>query len=235
MTAIFVSWAISALIIAGLAAIIGYAVTSKRGVFGILVDQRGRFSLTHFQLVAWTIAVLSLISGVFWGRLVDGVADPLSFSIPDEVLGLLGITLGSSVATTVVKSAKDEMAPQRIAASNATDRPRFAQVFLLEEGLYADKVIDITKFQNFVITLVLLVAYVALAVEMIDDAATAADVTALPSFSGTFITLLGISHATYVAGKLPSQQGTPPGLTVANRLEADPDEMPSSFAARNPG
>jgi hypothetical protein len=232
---IFWSWAISAAIIVALAVTVGYAVVPKRGAFGILVDRRGRFSLTHFQLVAWTIAVLSLISGVFWGRLVNGVADPLSFSIPDEVLGLIGITLGSSVATAVVKSAKDETAGRRIAASNPKDRPRFAQIFLLEEGLYADKVIDITKFQNFVITLVLLVAYIALAVDTIDDAGTAANVSALPDFSGTFITLLGISHATYIAGKLPTQQGTPPGLTVANRPDAAPGELPANVTARNPG
>ena len=234
MSSIYWAWAISAAVISGLAAGLGYAVVPDRGVFGILVDRRGRFSLTHFQLVAWTIVVLSLISGVFWGRLVDGVDDPLSFSIPDEVLGLLGISLGSSLATGVVKSAKDEAAGARIAASNSKDRPRFAQIFLQEEGAFADKVIDIAKFQNFVITLVLVVAYVALAIQTINDATSAAAVTALPGFSATFLTLLGISHATYVGGKLPTQQGEPPGLTVANRPDDDPNDIPPTVAARNP-
>jgi hypothetical protein len=233
VSSIYWSWAISAIVISGLAAVLGFAVVPGRGVFGILVDRRGRFSLTHFQLVAWTIVVLSLISGVFWGRLVDGVDDPLSFSIPDNVLGLLGITLGSSIATSVVKSAKDQTAGERIAASNSVDRPHFAQIFLQEEGAFADKVIDIAKFQNFIITLVLLVAYVALAIQTINDATSAAEVTGLPDFSGTFLTLLGISHATYVAGKLPTQQGPATGLTVENRL-SDPDVMPTGIAPRNP-
>jgi hypothetical protein len=233
MSAILWSWGISAAAMVVLAVALGYAAVPGRGVFGVLVDRRGRFSLTHFQLVVWTIVVLSLISGIFWGRLIKGVDDPLSFSIPDEVLGLMGITLGSSVAAGVVKSSKDATAGERIAASNPADRPRLAQMFLVEEGLYADKIIDIAKFQNFVITLVLVVAYVALSVDTITDAKTAAGVEGLPSFSGTFLTLLGISHATYVAGKLPTQQGIPPGLTVENR-PSDPTSMPEDIAARNP-
>ena len=233
MGAIYWSWGISALVICGLAGWLGAAVGPKPDAFGILVDRRGRFSLTHFQLVAWTIVIVSLMSGVFWGRLIDGSDDPLGFSIPGEVLGLIGISLGSSVAAVVVKSAKDAMAPERIAASNARDVPHFSQMFLVEEGAYADQVIDIAKFQNFVITLVLLVAYVALAIDSIDDAGSAAELTELPSFSGTFLTLLGISHATYVAGKLPTQEGTPEGLTVKNR-PTDPDQLPSRVKARRP-
>ncbi len=79
--------------------------------------------------------------------------------------------------------------------------------------------IDITKFQNFVITIVLVVAYVALAIQTIVDADTAAAVAALPGFSGTFLTLLGISHAGYVLGNLPPERGEPAGLTVKNRSE----------------
>src|SRR6266545_3129134 len=143
MTAILWSWAVSAAVILALAVVLGYAVGPGRGPLGIFVDQRGRFSLTHFQLVVWTIVVLSLISGVFWGRLIDGVDDALSFTIPDQVLGLLGITVGSAVAAKVAKSAKDATAATRIAASSAADRPRLAQIFLLEEGEDADQVVDI--------------------------------------------------------------------------------------------
>jgi hypothetical protein len=92
------AWGISALAMLALAIALGYVVGPGHGALGILVDKRGRFSLTHFQLMVWTVVVLSLISGVFWGRLIEGVSDPLGFSIPAELLGLIGITLGSSVA-----------------------------------------------------------------------------------------------------------------------------------------
>jgi hypothetical protein len=217
VSAIYWSWGISAGVLILLAARLGNVAAVGKGPLGILIDGRGRFSLTHLQLVTWSIAVLSLVSGVFFGRLIDGVSEPLSFSIPSEVLGLLGITAGSSVAATAVKSAKDATAPARIAASNLADKPRLAQIFLLEEGAYADKVIDVTKFQGFVLTIILIAAYVALAIQAIHDAGTAKEVTSLPGFSGTFLTLLGISQGTYVLGKVPNQEGTPDGLSVAHR------------------
>ena len=43
--------------------------------------------------------------------------------------------------------------------------------------------------------------------------------TSLPGFSGTLLVLLGISHAGYVAGKLPTPEGSPSGLTVALRQQ----------------
>jgi hypothetical protein len=234
MTAIYISWAVSALVLVGLAIGLGFVVEPAKGPMGILIDRRGRFSLTHFQVAVWSIVVLSLVSGVFWGRLIDGVDAPLGFSIPDNVLGLIGITLGSSVATSVAKSAKDAMAAGRIAASSPADRPRPAQIFLLEEGQYADKVVDIAKYQSFVVTIVLVVAYVALSISAIDDAGTAAAMKELPDLSGTFLTLLGISHGSYVAGKLPTQAGIPQGLTVANREGVALTALPPGVTARNP-
>jgi hypothetical protein len=235
MTAIYWAWAISAAGLVALAVLLGFAMRPPRVPLGILIDSRGRYSLTQFQLVVWSIVVLSLVSGIFWGRLIDGVKDPLSFSIPSQVLGLLGISTGSAVTAITVKAAKDATsAAARIAASGSigtsgtVDAPRFSQIFLMEEGAFADQVIDVTKYQNFIITLVLVVAYVALAIHQIQDAKTAAGVNSLPSFSGTFLVLLGISHAAYIAGKLPNQDGVPPGLTVANR-----SAPPANIQARN--
>ncbi len=46
-------------------------------------------------------------------------------------------------------------------------------MFLVEEGAFADQVVDIGKFQQFVVTIVFVVAYVALAVHAIDMAGAA--------------------------------------------------------------
>jgi hypothetical protein len=215
MTAIYLAWAISAVLLLALAAALGGLMTPARFPIGILIDQRGRYSLSNLQLVMWSIIVLSLLSGVFWGRLVDGVANPAAFSIPANVLGLLGISAGSAATATAVKASKDATRSASIAASADEDKPRFSQVFLQEEGASADKVVDVSKYQNFVITIVLGVAYVALAAHAIDHAATAARLTSLPNFSSTFLVLLGISHGAYLAGKLPNPAGTPQGLTMA--------------------
>jgi hypothetical protein len=226
MTEIFWMWGISAFLIVLLAGFLGTRTNLQGGssVFGILIDGRGRYSLTHLQLVMWSIIIFSLVSGVFWGRLIHGVDNPLSFTIPENVLGLVGISVGSALTAGVVKASKDSTengakvaASGPIAGQGKQDQPRFSQIFMLEEGENADRVIDVTKFQNFLITLILAVAYIALAINHISEAHNAGEVTSLPTFSGTFLILVGISHAGYVGGKLANQTGTPPGLTVANR------------------
>ena len=240
MTDAFVAWAISAAILLAIAVVLGLAVRSR--FLGILIDGRGRYSLTQFQLVAWSVVVLSLISGFFWARLFGDGAGALDFSIPNEVLLLLGISVGSAGVATAIKSTKDNNTSESIAASDANDKPRLMQLFLDEEGTAADQSIDAAKYQNFWITVILLVAYVALAIDTIADADGASSLSALPTFSGTFVTLLGISHAGYLAGKLPNKPGVPPGLTVALRearavpvgeLPA-PVDPPRTYVPRNP-
>jgi hypothetical protein len=210
MAAVYLAWAVSAAILLLVAGWLG--VTIQRGYFGILIDRRGRYSLTQFQLVLWTVVIVSLISGVFWGRLVAGVSDSLGFVIPNELLAVLGISVGSTAAATVIKTQKEMTNKTGVAASDPSAPPHFSQIFLAEEGPMANRIIDVAKYQNFWITLVLVVAYVALAVATIQKAASAGDLKSLPGFSQGFLTLLLISHAGYLAGKLPTPQGDAPGL-----------------------
>lgn len=214
-----IAWAISFFTTGVFAIFLGLRVCVAKTPLGILIDSRGRYSLTHLQLVLWTVTLVSLIAGVFIGRLTSNIRDALDFSIPAQVLGLLGISVGSAVSATAIKATKDTTSPERVAASRPGDgssdatRPRLAQVFLSEEGTFANNVIDITKFQNFCFTIVLLAAYIAQAVSAITDSTL---VNTLPTLNPTFLTLLGISHAAYVAGKIPTQQGSPEGLSVAD-------------------
>lgn len=226
MTAILASWAVSATALLLLAYVLGEQVGRKKGggsaikpsALGILIDNRGRFSLNHLQLVVWSIVIISLISGVFFGRLIDD-AEPLAFSIPDRVLGLIGISLGSAVTVGAIKASKasksaaaataGEKAPLATLAVTG-DEPFFSQVFMLEEGELADQVVDVTKFQSFGITIILVVAYVAMAIHQISELkGGAGGMTSLPDLSGTFLVLLGISYAGYAGGKLPNQTGAP--------------------------
>jgi hypothetical protein len=217
MVAIFVWWGISAFVITVLAVLVGILVT--RQFLGLLIDSRGRYSLTHLQVSLWTIVILSLIAGVFLGRWQHNVNNPIGFTIPSVVLGLLGISVGTAVTATAAKVTKNRTRSANVAASAPGPlwKPSLLQIFLLEEGTYADQVVDITKFQNFIITIVLVLAYTGLAIHKITAAGVAAKVNTLPDFSGTFLILAGISYAGYVAGKLPSPGGTPAGLSVAGR------------------
>jgi hypothetical protein len=182
---------------------------------GILVDSRRRYSLTQLQIVLWTIVILSLISGVFWARLIDGSArTALDFAIPSELLVIMGISVGSTVAAVTVKASKDHLRGPNIAATPVGTAPSFMQVFTVEEGAGADQTIDVTKLQNFWITLLLVTAYVALCIGQFNDLTKISDLTTLPSLSSDFIALLAISHGAYLAGKLPNRNGSPAAATA---------------------
>ena len=160
----------------------------------------------------------------------------LDFTIPDELLIVVGISIGSTAVSTVIKAQKDRSNPGTIAASGPGDKPRLAQIFLLEEGDMADQTIDVAKFQNFWITLILIVAYVAQTGKVFNGLHSPSDITELPGFAGTFVTLLGISHAGYVAGKLPNRPGVPSGLTLQLRRQgAVPAAAAAAAVAAAPG
>lgn len=206
-------WAGAALLIIAFA-----VVTSVLGhSSNILIDDRGRYSLTRFQIVLWTIVVLSLICGVAGGRLFANEPDVLGFVIPNEVLGLLGISVGSTVLATAMKIGKSSTHADRIAANPHGAKASFWEMLMTEEGAAANKAIDITKFQNFIFTIVLVLAYVTLAISEICAQHSPAGITSLPTFSPTFLMLLGISHAGYLGGKIPSPKGTPAGYTMDQR------------------
>jgi hypothetical protein len=128
------------------------------------------------------------------------------FQIPPQLLGLMGISAGSGVLATGVKGSKD--APGSTAnvaregktitlrnGTTATIAPKFAQIWLEEEGDQADKVVSITKYQNFIFTIVILGFYVS----------TAWKSGTLPTLPNNLVWLIGISHAGYVGGKVPDK------------------------------
>jgi hypothetical protein len=225
-----IAWGVAAVVLLLAAGVIG-AISCKNAL-GILIDSRGRYSLTQLQIVVWSVVVISLVAGVLWIRLRQGASEPLGFSIPDQLLLVLGISTGSTVTATAVKASKDAAHPEAVSASGPGDPPRLSQIFLLEEGKLADQVVDVTKYQNFWITVLLVAAYVVSAASMIIKAGAASDITALPGFSDTFVILLAVSHAGYLAGKIPNQPGTPDGLTVLRRTEgATPESVAATRSA----
>ncbi len=195
MSTFHVWWLISGVALLALAAAIGWRV--RKSLTAILIDQRGRYSLTHFQLVLWTIAILSSMIGV----LIAHDFDPTSIIPSPELLGLMGISAGSAALSTGVKAMKDA-AGVRVAregvvlrAGEAPVKPHFAQIWLEEEGRFADRVVSITKYQNFLFTLVILVIYLSAGWKAGD----------FPVLSDNVIWLIGISHAGYVTGKIPNK------------------------------
>lgn len=117
------------------------------------------------------------------------------------------------------------MRANRVAAVIARDAntPGLSQIFMLEEGAMADQAVDVTKFQGFIITLILVVAYIVDSAHTIHAAHRVTDFTSLPNIRGEFLVLLGISHAGYLGGKIaPTSNGNPAGGTIAALRAARP-------------
>jgi len=180
----------------------GQASPPMRGdVLGILIDNRGRFSLTHFQVVLWSLVLLSLLAAVFIDRLLNGglagLQTAMNITVPTSLLILAGISGGSAVIATAVKSAKfgkvDPNAP-----------PQFRQIFMTEEGDNTDQTIDATKFQSFFFTLIAVAAYIALAASQLANAKTPLD--SLPDIGQGVTWLIGISQAAYLGAKIPDKE-----------------------------
>lgn len=232
MSAVFLWWGIWAAALLFFAGYLGTKVNVNPSApggglygkwYGILIDSRHRFSLTKFQIILWTIIILSLIFGVFTARAFAKVSEPLNFEIPSELLILMGISATSTVLSSTIKSQKKGRVKTRSLAMGKDDyQPKFYQMFMVEEGEDIDKLVDPTKFQNFLITVLLAIAFVVSALNQLTarelellkelgknapQKAILDGIKALPGISdnNTLLTLLGISHAGYITGKIPDK------------------------------
>ena len=205
---VYIGWAISAAVLFYSAyALAGKDLRKKYKFWGFLIENRkggARYSLTKFQVTLWTILILSLLSGVFFARLFGGVENPHIIAIPDQLLVLMGISLGSATLSTAIKNNKDNSKDTHIHAGY----PNFGDLFRVEEGSVSDetwKNIALEKFQNFWVTVLVMVAYIGTAIAWIESAKSLAELSQLPLLEGTWNTLLGISHAAYVGLKMPNK------------------------------
>ncbi|GAB2808286.1 hypothetical protein [Lentzea nigeriaca] len=224
MATTFWAWLVSALIIVLLAIVL----PSRLGTQNVLRDARGRYSLSRLQMMSWTVVLLSLISGMAFGRFAAGQVDVAGFTIPGQVLMLLSIAIGSAVVAGAIKVMKSTTRPGSVAAypKGRKGGPLW-EMLTVEEGASAGKSIDLSKFQNFLITILLLLAYVAQAVAALKAVNNPAGIGGLPAFSDTFLVLLAVSHAGYLLGKIPSPAGVPEGGSMADRL-AEPEGKPAA-------
>ncbi|KOV85329.1 hypothetical protein [Nocardia sp. NRRL S-836] len=215
MATTFWAWVVSALVIVLLAVV----VPRLLGAQHVLRDARGRYSLSRLQVLLWTVVLLSLVSGMAYGRFAAGQVDVAGFALPGQVLTLLSIVIGSAVAAAAIKVVKSTVRPDCVAAHPAgRGRGRFMEMLTVEEGVSAGRSIDLSKFQNFLVTVLLLLAYTAQAVAALRAVDNPAGIGGLPAFSDTLLVLLAVSHAGYLLGKIPSPVGTPPDGTMAERL-----------------
>jgi len=204
-----------------LVAVIGLGVNRRPA--GAIIDSRNRVSLSKLQMIAWTILVLSALMTAGVSNLFDLFGGTnlrsLLIDIPPELLAAMGIAAVSLTATPAILSMKDSQ-PAGSAALQSTagklgltadqvstsgqvfgrtsaDDASWVDIFRGDEvGNAASP--DLSKIQQFLITLLLLAIYGGDIWSMFASEAT---FHALPLLDDKFVWLMGISHASYLTYK----------------------------------
>ena len=197
------AWLLTIVLLMGCFVIIGRIppVVDWRGV---LIDQRNRISLSRFQLVMWTLLVISgiITEGTLNAIWVQG--NPLDLQIPSQLWILLGLSSGSAVAAPVVLGMK---ADTNSLSTNQLNQHGWRDMFYGDDTGNDDQV-DFSKVQQFFFTVVLVMVYgVQLAMIMLGQAKLI-----FPTLDNGFIGLMGVSQVAYISYKaLPQNKTTAPG------------------------
>jgi hypothetical protein len=150
--------------------------------------QTNSFSLSKFQVIAWTLVAVFGFVYLFLCRAF--VQWNFTFPpIPEGLPTLLGVSAGTTVVATGITA-------QHGSKGAGPLQPTMAD-FISTGGIIAGD-----RFQFFVWTLIGCLGFLAIILSQ-DPAA----LTQLPDINGTFLTLMGISSAGYLAGKLVRNPG----------------------------
>jgi len=172
---------------------------------GILIDSRGRISLSQLQLVLWTHLLISALGAAAYAFATANI------DVPEQLWALMGISMGSTAGAVIVNGTKANQDPaasvtQNVAfamrrgvlAMNAEPKQaRWSDLFMGEE-LVNQNYVDLSKVQMFFFTLAVLAAYAGAVWNL---TAIAGSAVAFPPLSTSMVTLLGISHAGYLTIK----------------------------------
>jgi len=192
---------------------------------GAFIDNRNMLSLSKLQAGAWTVVVLAgFVSAASFNATLShvnyGIVSSLSVTLPGELLLAMGISATSLVATPSLLSLKAAEEPKggtAAAAVAATGRIQgtaigngkvltkesdkdasWADIFTGDE-LGNAGIADLGKIQQVLISVLLIGAYAAYIFQYFSTATSA--ITTLPTLDKSFVWLLGLSHASYLAYK----------------------------------
>ena len=209
--------------------VIGHGVTSEfKGVF---VDDRNKISLSRLQTIIWTLIVLSgFISAVLIRLQIESVENPLNISIQSEIWALLGISTTSLIGSPLIRSTKSNKTPNtaernatfqslgatldangnlvtnldskgQIVINKNSEDASLADLFKGEETGNATAV-DIAKVQMFFFTVILVLAYFVLMIDVFgDQSKLEGEIFSFPLLDSSMLALLGISHGGYLVNK----------------------------------
>lgn len=192
----------------------------SRRASGVLINERNLISLARFQLVMWTLIILSAFLAAVLGRIKAGgaVADALAIGFDQRLLGLIGITTASLVGTPLLQSTKKVQEPRPEAVEKAArdlkatedDVTDNAQGVLFANPNVADAsfsdmfqgdevtnkaYVDVAKLQMFFFTVIAGLTYGVELYRWLAENRYLGAGAAFPTISAGLMAVLAISHA----------------------------------------
>jgi len=145
---------------------IGWLRTGR--LSGIFINERNLMSLSRFQLVLWTLIVLSAFLTIALARISASVADPtaiadpLAIALPEQLWTLLGISTASLVGSPLILSTKVQKEPtpkqqegfiaKKVAKFDKENAKIIAANFIkgkkLPDEQFREKIFENTTIQN---------------------------------------------------------------------------------------
>ena len=215
------SWLTFMSLLTMLVLLIGYGVTGLW--LGGLIDSRNKVSLSRFQMLLWTILILSSFLSAVLSNIEQGAVEPLAIGIPAELWLLMGINTVSLIGSPLILNAKKRRSADETEKSHALEMlarqavdisrvmihgqvvlnqtpeaARLSDMFRGSETGNAGQ-LDIGKLQMFLFTLILFLAYSTTLASLLSQGTTV--IQQLPAPDSGMLTLLGISHTGYLVNK----------------------------------
>lgn len=217
LSEIATTWGWILLIMVLFTVLASYLITDRL-LFGWLINEQNRMSLSRLQMFLWTIVVLSaFVTAVFANLHLEHFETAVSIAIPQELWLAMGISTASLVGTGLIQESKKEREPteDRIRAVNSrvgllakADKASLLDLIRGEE-VGNKGTVDLTRVQNLLFTFVLVGAYASSLGAMFAQLATDtvnSPITRFPELGSSAIALLTISHAGYLSAKAIDKQ-----------------------------
>ncbi len=191
---------------------------------GILITDRNLMSLSRFQMILWTLLILSAYLTMVMQRIHGNISSALDIGIDGRLWALMGISTASLVGSPLLlqnkklqdppgsaieKASKLLQEDQQAIQSNREGRlysntspldARFTDIFQGDE-VGNTAYIDPAKLQMFFFSLIVAASY---AYQIFHSMYNDPKNLTIPTVSEGMVALLGISHAGYLGSKTVS-------------------------------
>ncbi|MEM7444886.1 MAG: hypothetical protein AAF414_16305 [Pseudomonadota bacterium] len=216
------TWIITLILFILIIVAAGYAVAKRWD--GVFIDERNRISLSRFQIVSWTLLLVSALFSSGLSNFALNEPNPLEIQIPPEIWALLGIGSFSLVgAPMILRQHSLRPQPNRLATikkflkdgdglkDDVDNRGLVVVKETPEDARWLDLIrgdtgnadrVDVSKVQMLFFTGILIVIYGSGLFEIFGhDGPFPLPVDKFPDVDAGFVALLGLSHAAYLSYK----------------------------------